>query len=107
MGKPGIMVYFEIRPCLELMTMKERGELLTAMLEYGETGEEPKLAGNLRVVWPLIRDKLDRDTKRYDNIVMRNRYASYAKTAANNSVGKLSYDQWKELKYPNRTQWET
>ena len=107
MGKPGIMIYFEIYPCLEMMTLEEKGELLEAMMCYGMTGEEPKLSGNLRFMWPLLRDKLDRDTNRYNRIVMRNQYAAYAKSAAKSEGKKLSYEEWKEKNYPNEYQWES
>ena len=104
MAKPGIMIYFEICPCLEMMTIREKGELLDALLSYGQTGEDPPLKGRLYILWPLIRDRLDRDTKRYENIVMRNKYASYAKSAGK---GKLSYEDWKAQNYPNQSQWES
>lgn len=43
MGKqPGVMLYFEIRPCLERLTMDEQGRLFNAILDYGEEGIEPK-----------------------------------------------------------------
>ena len=106
MGKPGIMLYFEICPCLKLMTQNEKGELLDAMMAYGQSGEEPELTEKLQIIWPLIRDKLDRDTDRYNRIVIRNEYASYAKSAAKNQEEKLSYSQWLESNYPNENQWE-
>ena len=101
MGKPGIMIYFEIRPCLDTLPMEQRGELLTAMMDYGQTGEEPQLTGLLKALWPLIRVRLDCDTKRYDKIVIRNKYASYAKSAMKNNQEKLSYEKWLEIHYPD------
>ena len=101
MGKPGIMLYFEIRPCLDMMPMEMRGELLTAMMDYGEKGKEPKLTGILEALWPLIRVRLDCDTKRYDKIVIRNQYATYAKAAKKNNEEKLSYEKWLKIHYPD------
>ena len=101
MGKPGIMVYFDIRPCLDMMPMEMRGELLTAMMDYGQTGKEPELTGMLEVIWPLIRVRLDCDTKRYDKIVIRNQYATYAKAAKKNKEEKLAYEKWLEVHYPD------
>jgi hypothetical protein len=101
MGKPGIMLYFEICPCLELMTQKEKGDLLDAMLAYGQTEKEPELSGKLQIIWPLIRVRLDCDTKRYDKIVIRNQYATYAKAAKKNNEEKLSYEKWLKIHYPD------
>ncbi len=106
MGKPGIMMYFEIYPCLEMMTRAEKGDLLEAMMLYGMTGETPKLSGNIKMLWPLLKDRVDRDTNRYNRVVIRNQYASYAKTAAKNGEEKLSYEQWLERNYPNGYQLE-
>ena len=102
MGKPGIMLYFEIMPALETMSMELRGELLTAMMYYGKTGKKPKMEGTLKMIWPLIQVRLDCDTKRYDKVVIRNQYATYAKAAKKNNEEKLSYEKWLEIHYPGQ-----
>lgn len=106
MGKPGIMMYFEIYPCLELMSQKEKGDLLDAMMYYGMTGEKPNVSGNLKILWPLLKDRLDRDTNRYNRIVIRNQYASYVKSAQKKDGPVLSYEEWVETNYPNGIQLE-
>ncbi len=106
MGKPGIMMYFEIYPCLKLMSREEKGDLLESMMHYGMTGEEPKLSGTLEVLWPLLKDRVDRDTDRYNRTVVRNQYASYVKSAQSKNQTALSYEDWKEIHYPNGIQLE-
>lgn len=96
MGKPGIMLYFELRPCIEQMNPQEKAEMLDALMDYGEYGQTPELSEKLRMLWPLVRQKLDRDTDRYERTVNRNQYALYSRYAARNNQPKLSYDQWKE-----------
>ena len=106
MGKPGIMMYFEIYPCLELMTREEKGDLLEALMYYGMTGKELELTGNLKLLWPLLKDRVDRDDNRYNRIVVRNQYASYVKSAQSKNQRTLSYEEWMEENYPNGIQLE-
>ena len=36
MGKqPGVMIYFDIRPCLVRLSLEEQGQLFRAILDYG------------------------------------------------------------------------
>ena len=39
----------------------ERGRLFTACLEYSMTGEAPDLRGNERFVFPVMKERIDRD----------------------------------------------
>lgn len=43
----------------------ERGRLFTACLEYSMTGEAPDLRGNERFVFPVMKERIDRDKTRY------------------------------------------
>ena len=70
MGKqPGVMLYFEIRPCLERLTMDEQGQLFNAILNYGEFGIEPGFEYMLGIAWDFIKPRLDRDKERYEERV--------------------------------------
>ncbi len=63
---PGVMLYFaEMRPILSLMRDAERGQLLTAILDYAEYGMEPDLSGRLSAAWPFVKQKIDHDTEVY------------------------------------------
>lgn len=63
---PGVMLYYDkIRPILALLTDEERGKLLVAVLDYGESGFEPCLDKRLSAVWPFIREMVDRDVDAY------------------------------------------
>ena len=69
MGKqPGVMFYFDLRPCLERFTLEEQGALFQAILDYGELGLAPGFTGALGVAWDFIRPRLDRDRERYAEI---------------------------------------
>lgn len=95
MGKPGVMLYFELRPCLEKLTVQEKAEMLDALMDYGEYGQVPELSDRTSLIWPLVQLKLDRDTKRYGETVLRNQYANYTKSIGPKE-NRLSYPAWKE-----------
>ena len=66
MGKqPGVMIYFDIRPCLVRLSLEEQGQLFRAILDYGEDGIEPDFDFMLGVAWDFIKPRLDRDKEHY------------------------------------------
>lgn len=67
--QPGVMLYFEIRPCLARLTMDEQGQLFNAILDYGEEGIEPNFDYMLGIAWDFIKPRLDRDRDRYEERV--------------------------------------
>ena len=80
MGKrPGVMLYFDTRPCLQRLTMDERGALFEAILDYGEYGLVPELEGMVGVAWDFIRPRLDRDAERYEELSQKRSSAACAR----------------------------
>lgn len=77
-NQPGVMLYFDIRPCLKRLSLEEKGLLFDAILDYGECGVLPELDGMAGVAWDFIQPRLDRDRERYEDIVRK-------RTAAINS----------------------
>ena len=65
---PGVMLYFDLRPCLDHLTREEQGMLFQAILDYGETGCPPELPGALAIAWAFIQPRLDQDQERYDQV---------------------------------------
>lgn len=63
--QPGVMLYFDIRPCLTRLTMDEQGQLFRAILDYGEDGTEPNFDYMLGIAWDFIKPRLERDRERY------------------------------------------
>ena len=92
--KPGVMVYFELRGMLKLLSDAEKGQLFEAILEYGDTGETGELSPTLKVAWPLIQMRLDIDNSRYDLIVMKRRYAAYSRWAKEHGECVQSFEEW-------------
>lgn len=64
--QPGVMLYFDIRPCLERLSLEDQGQLFRAILDYGEYGAEPDFEYMLGIAWDFIKPRLDRDRERYE-----------------------------------------
>lgn len=63
---PGVMLYFsEMRALLALMSDEERGQILMAILDYAEYGDEPYFDDRLEAAWSLVQKILDRDAVSY------------------------------------------
>lgn len=95
MPKPGVMFYFDVRPCIKRLSIEEKGRLFEAILDYGEFGNIPDLDGALGVAWDFIQPKLDRDSGRYDKQVEQKQYAVYVREVKKNGGAPVSFDDWK------------
>lgn len=67
-GKPGVMLYFDIRPSLNRMTDAEQAQLFRAILDYGQFGTDPGFEDRLGLAWDFIKPMIDRDATRYQEI---------------------------------------
>ena len=77
--QPGIMLYFDIRPCLARLTMDQQGQLFNAILNYGELGIEPDFDYMLGIAWDFIKPRLERDKERYEEIILKRSQAAHAR----------------------------
>ena len=68
-----ICVYLDQIHTLAPLSHDARGRLLLAMLHYAATGEEQKLTGSARILWPLFRNQIDRDREKYQARCEKNR----------------------------------
>ena len=66
MARPGIMLYFDILEPIRVLPDAEKGQLLVAMLEYGQSGTVPEFTGMLALAWGFVKPKLDRDDESYE-----------------------------------------
>ena len=61
MGRPGIMLYFDILEPIRRLPDAEKGQLLVAMLEYGQSGVVPVFDSfALSLAWEFISSLLKR-----------------------------------------------
>ena len=97
MPKPGVMFYFDIRPCIKRLTTEEKGQLFEAILDYGEFGSFPNFDDRLGIAWDFIQPKLDRDTELYGHKVTQRQYAVYVREARKRDHAQIPFDEWVDL----------
>lgn len=95
MKQPGVLLYFDIRPCLKRLSKEEKGELFEAILEYGEFGTVPDFNGCLGIAWDFIQPKIDRDKEKYLDTVDKRKYASYVRDERKAEREPVSFEEWK------------
>ena len=94
-GRPGVMIYFEVRESLKFLSLEEKGKLFDAVLEYGELGVIPEFDGMLGMAWAFMKPKLDADAERYDNAILQRRYAVATREAKKAGQDLPSFAEWK------------
>ena len=57
-------------PFARLETDAERGQLIMAIFEYNRTGQVPKLIGEVKGIFNVIQDTIDKDTRQWKNTVL-------------------------------------
>lgn len=86
-GRPGVMMYFDIRPGLESLTAEEKGILFDAIMDYAELGTLPEFASPaLRIAWGFIYPRIDGDAARYESIRQRRRQAANKRWSGEDST---------------------
>ena len=103
-GRPGVMIYFEVRESLKFLSLVEKGKLFDAVLEYGELGVIPEFDGMLGMAWAFMKPKLDADAERYEDTVQKRKYANVVKKLkkSDSDADIPSFEQWQEI---NETTW--
>lgn len=94
MGKPGVMFYFDIRPCIKRLGYEDKGRLFEAILDYGQSGTIPEFDGVLGIAWDFIQPRLDRDTERYGQKTDKSKYAVYVREAKKHGISPLPFEEW-------------
>lgn len=97
MARPGVMFYFDIRPCIRRLSLEDKGQLFEAILDYAENGFEPELDGALGVAWDFIQPRIDRDSAQYEQKTEKNRYATFTRELKKQGHDAISFDDWKAL----------
>lgn len=104
MSKPGVMFYFDIRPCIKRLTLEEKGVLFEAILDYAELGVVPELDGVLGVAWDFIQPKLDRDSGQYDRKVEQKQYAVFVREVKKSGGIPPTFEEWRSISDIERNQ---
>ena len=104
MSRPGVVFYFDIRPCIKRLTLEEKGKLFESILDYAELGAVPELDGALGVAWDFIQPKLDRDAGQYDKKVEQKKFAVFAREVKKAGGVPPTFEEWSALSDIERNQ---
>lgn len=97
MARPGIMLYFDILEPIRVLPDADKGKLLVAMLEYGQSGKTPVFDGLLALAWGFVRPKIDKDAEAYDDSVLQRRYAAFCKKRRKLNLPKIPFEEWIDM----------
>ena len=94
MARPGIMLYFDILEPIKVLPDADKGRLLVAMLEYGQSGKVPVFEGMLALAWGFVRPKIDKDEAEYNMSVLRRQYATTCRERKKKGEPDISFEEW-------------
>lgn len=94
MARPGIMLYFDILEPIKVLPDADKGRLLVAMLEYGQSGTVPQFDGMLALAWGFVKPKIDKDEEEYNMSVLRRQYATVCRERKRKGEPEITFDEW-------------
>ena len=94
MARPGIMLYFDILEPIKVLPDADKGRLLVAMLEYGQSGIVPVFDGMLALAWGFVKPKIDKDEEEYNMSVLRRQYATVCRERKRKGEPEITFDEW-------------
>ena len=97
MARPGIMLYFDILEPIKVLPDADKGRLLVAMLEYGQTGKAPAFEGMLELAWGFVKPKIDKDEAEYNLSVLRRQYATVCRERKRKGEPEITFDEWLKI----------
>lgn len=97
MARPGVMFYFDIRPCIRRLSLADKGQLFEAILDYAENGIEPELDGALGVAWDFIQPRIDLDSEQYESKVETSQYAAFSRERKKLGLEPIDRDEWRSM----------
>ena len=94
MGRPGIMLYFDILEPIRVLPDADKGRLLVAMLEYGKTGVVPEFDGMLALAWGFVKPKIDKDSEEYNRTILKRQFASACRDRKKKGEPDITFEEW-------------
>ena len=94
MARPGIMLYFDILEPIKVLPDADKGRLLVAMLEYGQSGKVPVFDGMLALAWGFVKPKIDKDSEEYNRTVLKRQYATFCRDRKKKGEPEISFEEW-------------
>ncbi len=103
--KDSFILYTKYRGQFELLTAKERGELIMAIFEYAETGKLPNFDGSVGMAFSFIRTDMDKNTKKWQE-TCKKRAAAGSKGGRQSAAKRANASQAKQSKQNTANQAE-
>jgi len=98
MNRPGVMIYFSLRPALKYLNDEQLGQLLRGILDYAELGEAPDfLDPILAMAWSFVVSGIDRDFEAYLTTIEKRKYAAYCREALRRRKAEPTYEDWEAM----------
>ena len=96
MARPGIMLYFDILEPIRALPDSDKGRLLVAMLEYGQSGKVPQFNGELglTLAWGFVKPKIDKDSEEYNKTVLKRQFATFCRDRKKKGEPEISFEEW-------------
>ena len=96
-GKPGVLIYLDIKDALNMLSDSQRGQLFSAILDYASEGIVPEFEDQMTgMAWAIIRPSIDRDFENYQATVTKRTYASYCRVEKEAGREPLPFAEWSE-----------
>lgn len=88
------MVYFDLLPPLRVLSYEDKGRLIEAMLEYGQSGVVPEFDGMLALAWGFVKPKIDKDADEYNRTVLKRQFATFCRDRKKKGEQEISFEEW-------------
>lgn len=97
MGRPGLLLYFDILPALDSLSSADAGTLLLAAMHYAQDGREPAFEnGTLSFAWAFIKSSVDKDGGNYEKKQLRGRWLTYCRQCKQDDTEPLDFETWRQ-----------
>lgn len=81
-----LKVFVDFADRIKILGDAECGRLFRAMMKYASSGAEPKLSGNEKFLWGMVKSEIDRQAESYENICSTNKRIATERYEALRSV---------------------
>lgn len=94
--RPGVLFYFsDWRSIARRLNTEQRGELVSAVMSFAETGEVPDLHDQMTAfAFDLLAEKVVRDGERYQERCLKNAHNTYQRECKKHGETPLPFDEW-------------